>query len=172
MRHRIVKKQYNTHHCHVCGLSNRSGLHARFYELENGDVAGVFVPQPDHQGYPGRLHGGIAASLLDEAIARTANVAQPDLWAVTVELDVRYRRPVPMDAEVMAVGSLTRDTRRLFEGRGVILLPDGEVAVEATGKFMKLPFSAIADLDLEHTDWQPDDPEGQRAEIEIPEEKP
>lgn len=168
MERRVLKKQYNTHHCMVCGLQNRSGLKARFYEMENGEICGTFHPMPDHQGYPGRLHGGVASSLLDEVIARTINVLEPETWAVTVELDVKYRKPVPMDREVRAVGRLTRDTRRLFEGRAEIRLENGDVAVEATGRFMKLPFSSITDLDLAGSDWQADDPEGRRDSIDIP----
>lgn len=169
MLRRILKKQYNTRHCMVCGLENRSGLHARFYELENGEICGSFVPQADHQGYPGRLHGGVASSLLDEVIARAANVLEPDIWAVTVELNVRYRRPVPIDRAVKAVGRLTRNSRRLFEGTGEIRLESGEVAVEATGRFMKLPFASIADVDLAGVDWQAADPDGERDAIDVPE---
>lgn len=171
MERRVLRKQYNTHHCMVCGLENRSGLKARFYELENGEIGGTFRPLPDHQGYPGRLHGGIASSLLDEVIARTIHVMEPETWAVTVELNVKYRRPVPMDEEVRAVGRLTRDTRRLFEGSAEIRLANGEVAVEATGRFMKLPFSSISDLTLEGIDWQADDPDGQRDFLDIPEKE-
>ncbi len=171
MRRLVLKKQYNTHHCMVCGLQNRSGLRARFYELENGEIGGTFLPTPDHQGYPGRLHGGVASSLLDEVIARTINVLEPETWAVTVELDVKYRKPVPMDREVTAVGRLTRDTRRLFEGRAEIRLANGDVAVEATGRFMKLPFSSISDAAIVGGDWQADDPEGQRDFLDIPEKE-
>ena len=96
------------------------------------------------------------------------NLREPETWAVTVELNVRYRKPVPMGQEVHAVGRLTRDTRRIFEGSAEILLPNGDVAVEATGRFMKLPFSSIADLDLATLNWQADDPEGWRDEIELP----
>jgi uncharacterized protein (TIGR00369 family) len=169
MKRQVLKKQYNTHHCMVCGLDNRSGLKARFYELDNGEVLGTFTPLPDHQGYPGRLHGGMASALLDETIARTINLLEPETWAVTVELNVRYRKPVPMDCDVVSVGRLTRDTRRIFEGKAEILLENGEVAVEATGKFMKLPFSSISDKDLIGSDWQAFDPEGQRDDFDVPE---
>jgi uncharacterized protein (TIGR00369 family) len=168
MKRKVLRKQYNTHDCMVCGLRNRSGLQARFYELEGGEVAGVFRPSSDHQGYPGRLHGGILSSLLDETIARAVNVKEPEVWSVTMELKVRYRKPVPMMEEVHAIGRVTRDTRRVYEGSAEIVLPDGTVAVEATGRFMKLPFASIADFDLEGRDWQAEDPLHERDEIDLP----
>jgi uncharacterized protein (TIGR00369 family) len=133
----------------VCGLENPAGLHARFFELDTGEVAGVFTPREEHQGYPGRLHGGLASTILDETIGRAINVSDPDAWGVTVELTVRYRKPVPLDREVRATARITKDGGRLFEGTGEIRLPDGTVAVEASGKYMRLPIEKIAEGDLD-----------------------
>lgn len=142
--------------CMVCGVENSSGLHARFLELDAGKLLATFDPAPQHQGYPGRLHGGIASTLLDEAIGRAINITHPDVWGVTVELDVRFRRPVPMDRPVRAVCRITRDGSRLFEGEGRIVLEDGSVAVEASGKYMKLPIDKIAEGGLE-SEWFADE---------------
>jgi len=51
----------------VCGVENASSLKARFYELDDGELLGVFAPLEEHQSYPGRLHGGISAAVLDES---------------------------------------------------------------------------------------------------------
>lgn len=142
--------------CIVCGTQNESSLHARFFELENGELAGVFTPREEHQGYPGRLHGGIASAVLDEAIGRAINISDAGAWGVTIELSVRYRKPVPLDREVTARARITRDSGRIFEGSGEIRLEDGTVAVEATGRYMRLPIERIADGDFEK-DWFPDD---------------
>lgn len=141
--------------CMVCGQENSSGLHARFLELESGELLAQFEPAQEHQGYPGRLHGGIASTLLDEAIGRAINITDPDVWGVTVELNVKFRKPVPLDGTVSAVCSITRDSSRLFEGTGRIVLADGSTAIEATGKYMKLPIDKIAEGDFE-TQWFPD----------------
>jgi uncharacterized protein (TIGR00369 family) len=152
MQHKIVKAQHISRMCVVCGRENAFGLHARFYELDSGELLGVFNPAEHHQGYPGRLHGGIASTLLDETIGRAISIAQPEEWGVTVELTVRFKKPVPLDAEVRAVGRITRDSRRLFEGTGEIVLADGTVAVEASGKYMKMPISTIAEGDFD-AEW-------------------
>ena len=141
--------------CAVCGKENPNSLKGRFLELDDGELLGLFTPLTEHQGYPGRVHGGICSTMLDETIGRAINILDPSVWGVTVELAVRYRKPVPLDGEVRAVGRITRDSRRLFEGSGEIVLPDGSVAVEATGKYMKLPIDSIVDGDF-HADWFPD----------------
>jgi uncharacterized protein (TIGR00369 family) len=151
--------------CLVCGTDNPAGLKARFYELENGELLGLFQPQEVHQSYPGRLHGGIASTVLDETIGRAVNIADPDAWGVTVELTVRFLKPVPLDEEIRAIARITRDSRRIFEGSGEIVLADGTVAVRASGKYMKLPIDTIADGDFE-SQWFPDERE-RPAEIEV-----
>lgn len=148
MRRRVVSAQNVSRMCLVCGTENASGLHARFFELDSGELAGVFTPRPEHQGYPGRLHGGVAATLLDETIGRAVSISDPGAWGVTVELTVRYRKPVPLDEQVRAIARITNDNGRLFEGTGEIVLPDGTVAVEAAGKYLRLPIERIAEGDF------------------------
>jgi uncharacterized protein (TIGR00369 family) len=146
---RTVKAAQNVSRmCMVCGTENTSGLHARFFELDSGELAGVFTPRPEHQGYPGRLHGGVASTILDETIGRALEITQPGAWGVTVELTVRYRKPVPLDQEVRAIARITKDSGRLFEGTGEIRLADGTVAVEASGKYLRLPIERIAEGDM------------------------
>ena len=70
MKQKVIAKQPNSKMCYVCGMKNPKGLRASFYELENGEVVGLFHPTDTYQGYPDRLHGCIAAGLLDEAIGR------------------------------------------------------------------------------------------------------
>lgn len=149
----IVGAQHVSRMCMVCGRENSSGLQARFFELENGELAGVFAPRNELQGYPGRLHGGIASTLLDEAMGRAINISDPTAWGVTVELNVRYKRPVPLDQDVTAIARITKDSGRLFEGSGEIVLADGTVAVQATGKYLRLPIDKIAEGDFAQEDW-------------------
>jgi uncharacterized protein (TIGR00369 family) len=139
--------------CLVCGVENVAGFHARFFELEGGELAGVFRPREEHQSYPGRLHGGLASAILDETIGRAVNIADAHTWGVTVEFTARFRKPVPLDREVKAVGRITRDTSRLFEGTGEIVLEDGTVAVEAYGKYLKMPIEGIVDTEFSRTEW-------------------
>jgi acyl-coenzyme A thioesterase PaaI-like protein len=153
VNHSVRAAQNVSRMCLVCGVENAAGLKARFFELDNGELAGVFQPLPEHQGYPGRLHGGMASAILDETIGRAINVADTHTWGVTVEFTVKFRKPVPLDREVRAVGRITRDAGRLFEGTGEIVLEDGSVAVEARGKYIKMPIEGIVDVEFSETQW-------------------
>ena len=116
MRHRVTGTQNVSRMCMVCGRDNTAGLAARFLELDNGELLGVFQPREEHQGYPGRLHGGVASMLLDETIGRAVSVGNPDSWGVTVELTVRYRRPVPLDGEVLGRRAHHARQQQAFRG--------------------------------------------------------
>lgn len=153
MKYKIVKKQYNSKMCFTCGLKNDFGLKASFYELENGDLAAVFTPGEGHQGYPGRLHGGIAGAILDETIGRAILILQENVWGVTVELTTKYLKPIPLNEEIRVLGRITKDTRRIFEGTGEIVLKNGEVAVTGCGKYIKMSLDRIADIDEQNEEW-------------------
>ena len=166
-RRKILAVQNVSRMCLVCGVDNPYGLHARFYVLETespgagaplaaAELLGVFAPGIEHQSYPGRLHGGISSAILDETIGRAILVEHPDVWGVTAEFTVRFRAPVPLSEEIRAVARITRDTSRLFEGTGEIVLEDGVVAVEARGKYLKMSLDEIAPEMSRATEWFPD----------------
>ncbi len=161
--YKVHRKQPNSRMCLVCGLKNPYGLHASYYELDNGDLVCVFRPQEHHQSYPGRMHGGITAAVLDETIGRAVmHRRDTPTWGVTVEFSIKYRKPIPYGEELRAVGRITNDSGRLFEGTGELLLADGSVAAEATGKYLKMPIDKIADFDVDAQEWhvidRPEDP--------------
>lgn len=168
MKYQVKHKQHNSKMCFVCGLQNAFGLKAAFYELENDELVALFTPSEAHQGYPGRLHGGIAATILDETIGRAIMARYPDdYWGVTVEFTARYKQPIPLDGELRVVSRITRDANRIFEGTGEILLNDGSVAVEGRGKYLKMPLDKIADLDSEHLEWRVVRTEHDPVEVEM-----
>ena len=156
MKRPILAAQNVSRMCVVCGRDNPFSLKARFYELDDHELLGVFAPLDEHQSYPGRLHGGLSSAILDETIGRAIILHDADAWGVTVEFSARFRRPVPLDEEIRAVGRITRNTSRLFEGTGEILLSDGSVAVEARGKYLRQPIHEIVDVDFE-TQWFADE---------------
>lgn len=164
MEHRVIKKQENAKNCFACGTENDLGLKAFFYEMDNGDLVATFRVLEEHQSYPGRLHGGISAAILDETIGRAIMIEEPEVWGVTVELSLKYRKPVPLDVPLKAVGRITRSTHRIFEGTGEILLPDGSAAVTAEGRYLKMPIDKITskefveseEMHLETSDQDPE----------------
>lgn len=155
--------------CFVCGINNDFGLHANFFETDANELVALINPSEKHQGYPGRMHGGIAATILDETIARAiCNGKKEQLWGITMELKTRFRKPIPLGQEVKVVGRVTSEGSRTFEGTGEIILPNGDIAVSAEGKYMKVPIDRITNDQFLDDQWflmeNPDDP----SEIEIP----
>ncbi|NVN99326.1 MAG: PaaI family thioesterase [Geobacteraceae bacterium] len=154
MKKRVTKKQQNSKSCFVCGLKNIAGLKASFYETDDGELVATFTPGEMHQSYPGRLHGGLASTILDETIGRAIMIGNiADVWGVTLELTVEYKKPIPLDIELKVLGRITEEKSRFFSGSGEILLPDGSVAVSAKGRYLKVPLEKIADYDPAEFDW-------------------
>ena len=152
-----MQKQPNSAYCFVCGLENVAGVKVRFYETVSDDGAAEllarFAGRPCHQGYPGRLHGGV----LDETIARAiyyGSGVDVKRWGITAELTTRFLHPVPLETEVSARGRVLTQNRRMFTGSGEIYLPDGTIAMRAEGKFLKLPLSAISGENVELPGWK------------------
>jgi acyl-coenzyme A thioesterase PaaI-like protein len=163
MRFKVTKKQPNSKMCFVCGLDNSFGLKSRFYELEDGQLLAIFQPAEQHQGYPGRLHGGIAATILDETIGRAIMLNHSDnIWGVTVDFSMKLRKPVPLDGEIRVLARIVSEGKRSFQGEGAILLADGQIAVEGSGRYLKMDIEKIADFDHQGDEWRvvttPDDP--------------
>ncbi len=169
MKYKILKKQNISKMCFVCGERNDFGLHARFYETDANELVTLITPAEHHQGYPGRMHGGIAATIIDETIARSiCNGKDEQIWGVTIELKTRFRKPVPLGQELKIVGRVTSEGSRSFEGTGEIILPNGDIAVSAEGKYLKVTSEKIALDPNAIDDWfyveSTDDP----SEIEVP----
>jgi uncharacterized protein (TIGR00369 family) len=149
-----MKKQPTSSMCFVCGEQNPAGVHTRFYEQEDGSVCARFVGAEQHQGYPGRMHGGVITAIMDETIGRAIMIRYgDDIWGVTIELNVNFRKPVPLGVELKVVGRILQEHHRVFSGSGELYLPDGSVAAEATGKYVKLSLTQIGPFDREQVGW-------------------
>jgi acyl-coenzyme A thioesterase PaaI-like protein len=155
MKRKVTAKQQNSRLCIVCGLKNPAGLQAAFYELDSGEVMSIFTAREDLHSYPGRMHGGISAAILDETIGRAILTrSQGEIWGVTVEFTTRFRKNVPTTGTVRVIGRITKEGSRIFEGTGELLLEDGSVAVEGRGRYIKMPRESIGDFDGDTWEWK------------------
>ena len=145
---KVVKRQTNSRNCFICGLDNTLGVQAPFYEMEDGSVCTVFKFRPEHQSYPGRVHGGIITAMLDELAGRVYWIKDPNMYAVTTSLETKFRKPVPYDVELKGIGMLTKDTSRLYEAVATIMTMDGDVLATATMKYLKLSPEQISSADI------------------------
>lgn len=129
-------RQADSNACFVCGKQNPYGLKLDFDEVD-GRVETTFTPRPEHQGWPGYLHGGILFAVLDETIGRVGFTV--DAWVMSGRIEIRYRAPAPIDQPLRIIASLVYDRGRALELQGFAQLLDGTVVAEATGMYMRIP---------------------------------
>ncbi len=127
-----LEEQERYGHCFACGAANESGLNLEFEALDDGTVTALYVPQERYQGWPNVLHGGIVATLLDEAAAYVAYARGQH--AATARLNVRYSRAAPLDIPLRVTAALVKDTRRMLtiEARVTTLENEKIANAEAT----------------------------------------
>lgn len=111
-------------HCYGCGPGNADGLRIKSYWSGAREARCVFRPEPHHcAGPPGYLNGGIIATLVDchavcTAMADAYRQAGREVGAgepinyVTGALEVQYRRPAPIDAQITVEARVVESTAR------------------------------------------------------------
>jgi uncharacterized protein (TIGR00369 family) len=134
MTRRPIEAQNNESRCFGCGPSNPSGLRLKFVETDEG-VEVEYTAPAAFEGPPGIVHGGIQATLLDEALCMTA-YAKLGTMVVTGELTVRYLRPVPTLTALVARCRIieTKPNSSFIEG-SIHLAETGEELTRAHGRF-------------------------------------
>jgi acyl-coenzyme A thioesterase PaaI-like protein len=130
--------------CFACGPQNPSGLQMRFFR-EGETIISDFQPREEHQGFPGVPHGGIIATLFDEALNRTSLLAEHPTWTMTARLEVRYRRYVPYGPLLRVKAWLEMQRGRMVQAHGALMLAEDEgvIFAEAKGSFMSLQPEAL-----------------------------
>lgn len=137
-----------TRACFVCGANNPRGLHLRF-RRDGGAVVTEFVPQPDHAGFRDIVHGGILATVLDEAMFWAA-ACTTKRFCLAAELNVRFLKKASLGQQLSCVANLTADRGRLWESRAELRDVTGVVYVRATCK--QVPMS-VADMRVAAADF-------------------
>lgn len=121
--------------CYACGADNERGLHMEF--RREGDRAICdYTPCAYQQGYPGRMHGGVVATLIDEAMGWAVYGARQ--WGATARLSLRFRRPVGLDETLRVEAWITNNRSKLIELRAEVRDTSGALLAEGEGTFMKL----------------------------------
>ena len=130
-------------YCFACGSLNPHGLGMQF-RIEEGAAVSDFAPAPHHQGYPGLVHGGVVATILDEAMGWAA-YGRGD-WSMTGRLGMRFRRPVPLGRTLRVEARVTKVRKRFLEVRARLSM-DGELLVEADGVFLRVAGDRAEELE-------------------------
>lgn len=149
---KVVQKQKNSRMCAICGLDNVYGVRAPFYTMEDKSVVTLFNYRPEHQSYPGRVHGGLITAMLDEMGLRSlwAYEGSESTYGVTTSLQTKYRKPVPYDTQLVGRGIIVKDTPHFCTSHCTISLPDGTLLAEGEVNYLKMPVSKLGDGISEH----------------------
>lgn len=136
---KVISKQKNSRMCFICGMDNPIGLKAPFYNMEDGSVITLFSFTEEHQSFPERVHGGLAATMLDELGLRAlwAN-GKEDIFGVTMSLQVKYRKPVPYGEILLGRGVVYKETSQFATIKTEIYDKNGYRLVNGEVCYIKL----------------------------------
>jgi acyl-coenzyme A thioesterase PaaI-like protein len=123
--------------CLLCGASHPGGLRLAFAVQPDGAVEAAVPGRAFLEGYPGILHGGAIAALLDAAM--TNALFARGLVGLTAELTVRFLAPVRLDRPALVRATLTGTRVRQPYCLQAELEQDGQRVAHATGKFLAKP---------------------------------
>jgi len=121
-------------YCFACGKKNPRGLKLTF-TFDGKFAESVFTPHIYHQGWSNILHGGLIATLLDEAMVYAAYFA--GIKAVTGELRVRFHREAAVGGRLRIRGWIEGSRLGLFFARAHIFNEKGELMAEGEGKLVR-----------------------------------
>lgn len=126
--------------CFGCSPHNARGLGLSFTNREDGGVETVYVAAADLCGMSGVVHGGVQATMMDEAMGFAAHAAleSEELDIATIELSVRYHRPTPTGEPITLRARLVRSEGRDLWMEGEIRDASGRVCTEATSRWRRL----------------------------------
>jgi uncharacterized protein (TIGR00369 family) len=132
---RYVRLQKN--HCFACGKNNPDGMRLKFSYDEERDcfVCRVHLGKR-YTGPPGHCHGGIIATLLDEAMGKVNKLRH--VVALTSEINVKYLKPVPLNKALRVESREVSVRGRRHVNMAEILNEKDEVLARSRGLFIAI----------------------------------
>jgi uncharacterized protein (TIGR00369 family) len=130
-----VRLQKN--HCFACGKNNPEGMRLRFtYDEDRDRFVSRFRLGKRFTGPPGHCHGGIIATILDEAMGKVNR--RHDVVAVTSEMTVNFLKPVPLKKPLRVESWEVEVKGRQHINTAEILNQKGEVLARSRGLFIAI----------------------------------
>lgn len=123
--------------CFGCGDDNSSGLRLRDICLVDDVVRAILHPREEHQGFLDSLHGGVAATALDEIMGYACRLIGGS-WAVTAKMDLRYRRRLTLTSAITVEAGMVDCASRRYRVWGRLIDSKGAIAVEAEAIFIPI----------------------------------
>lgn len=141
--------------CFACGKNNPIGLKLEWFnDYENKQIETSFTLSDDYCSYPGTVHGGIIATILDETSGRAILLDNDfNRLMVTLKMEVVYKHNTPTNTPLKAVGRVIRDGGSRAQVEGKIILPDGTVSAKCTSLLFKIPQAVKDKWGPEAEEW-------------------
>jgi uncharacterized protein (TIGR00369 family) len=131
------KPRPRKNHCFACGKDNPDGMGLKFFLDEAARHAICkFKLSRKYTGPPGYAHGGIIATILDEAMGKVNRFR--NVLALTSTMDIRYLRPVPLGKPLTVTGFEQRVDGRKHTNVAEISNEAGEILARSTGTFIAI----------------------------------
>jgi len=148
-------RQPTSLNCFACGKNNPFGLHLEWYNnYETKQVETTFTLNDNYCSYPGTVHGGIVATILDETSGRAVLLDNDfNNLMVTLKMEVVYKHNTPTNTPLKAVGRIVKGGHGRAQVEGEILLPDGTVCAKCTSLLYKLPAEVRSKWGAEEEEW-------------------
>ena len=121
--------------CFLCGKNNPAGLKLDF-SFDGKTIKTEFIPEKIHQGYTDILHGGIVATLLDEAMVKVA--IELGTFAVTAQMDIRLKKPAKTGEKLIISAEIKEEKRNVLFAYAKAVTDKGIIVADATGKLVKV----------------------------------
>jgi uncharacterized protein (TIGR00369 family) len=132
---RYVKLQKN--YCFACGTDNPDSMKLRFsYDDESACFVCRFRLGKRYTGPPGHCHGGIIATILDEAMGKVNK--RRHIVALTSEMTVKYLRPVPLHRPLRVESREVSVKGRKHINMAEILNEKGDLLARSQGLFIAI----------------------------------
>ena len=132
---RYIRLQKNL--CFACGKNNREGMRLRFtYDQERDLFVCRFRLGKRYTGPPGHAHGGIIATILDEAMGKVNKLRH--VVALTSTITVDYLKPVPLNKPLRVESWEVRVRGRYHTNVAEILNQKSEVLAHSKGLFIAI----------------------------------
>jgi uncharacterized protein (TIGR00369 family) len=122
--------------CFGCGPANATGLHLKFLLAEGGTVVCLATVPDSFEGPPQYVHGGIIATLLDEAMSKAVRAS--GRTAMTRRMEIDYLRPVPSGTAIRIEGRITQSEDRKHWAEAKIINSSGTELAHAKGLFIEV----------------------------------
>lgn len=141
--------------CFACGKDNPCGLHLEWFNNYNDkQVETNFELTDNYCSYPGVVHGGIIATILDETAGRSVLLTNDfTRLMVTLKIEVVYKKITPTNTPLKAIGRILKDSGSRALAESEIQLPDGTVTAKCSALLYKMPQQVKDNWGSETEEW-------------------